>query len=154
MWGWAKSTDEEETVMPEDTRRLVARFYDGINAGNLGVIDELVADDFAEHEEFPGISQDKEGVRQFFTMFRTGFPDMRMDAHDVLIDGDLVCIRSTMSGTQQGEFMGMPPTGKRFEVSAIDMVRVRDGKVTDHWGVMDAMKMMQQLGVIPEQPPV
>jgi steroid delta-isomerase-like uncharacterized protein len=139
--------------MSEDARTIVARFYDGINASNLNVIDELIADDFVEHEEFPGISQDKDGVRQFFTIFRAAFPDMRMDAHEVLVDGDRVCVRSTMSGTQEGDFMGMPPSGKRFEVTAFDMVRLRDGEVTDHWGVMDAMKMMQQLGAMPAQAP-
>ncbi|HZO78826.1 MAG TPA: ester cyclase [Solirubrobacteraceae bacterium] len=139
--------------MSEDVRKMVARFYDEINAGNLGVIDELIADDFVDREEFPGIPPDKEGTRQFFTTFRAAFPDMRMDAHDVLVDGDLVCVRSTMSGTHEGNFMGMPPSGKRFEVTGIDLIRVRDGQVTEHWGVMDAMKMMQQLGAIPEQAP-
>ncbi len=139
--------------MSEDIRRMVARFYDEINAGNLGVIDELIADDFVDREEFPGIPSDKEGTRQFFTIFRSGFPDMRMEPQDVLVDGDLACIRSTTSGTHQGNFMGMPPSGKRFEVTGFDLIRVRDGQVVEHWGVMDAMKMMQQLGAIPEQAP-
>jgi steroid delta-isomerase-like uncharacterized protein len=139
--------------MSDDARRLVARFYDGINAGNLDVIDELIADDFLEREEFPGISQDKDGVRQFFTIFRTAFPDMRMEAHEVVVDGDLACVRATFSGTHEGDFMGMPPSGKRFAVTGFDMVRIRDGQVIEHWGVMDAMKMMQQLGAMPEQAP-
>jgi predicted ester cyclase len=58
-----------------------------------------------------------------------------------------------MSGTQQGEFMGLPPRGKRFEVTGFDLLRVRDRQVTEHWGVMDATKMMQRLGAIPEQAP-
>jgi steroid delta-isomerase-like uncharacterized protein len=149
--GTGKSSTRGETVMSEDARSMVTRFYDGINAGNLGVIDELIADDFVEREEFPGISRDKEGVRQFFTIFRTAFPDMRMEAHEVLVDGDLACVRATMSGTHEGDFMGMPPSGKRFEVTGFDMVRIRDGRVVEHWGVMDAMKMMQQLGAMPEQ---
>jgi steroid delta-isomerase-like uncharacterized protein len=139
--------------MSEDAKSLLTRFYDQVNAGNLGVIDELVADDFVEHEEFPGISPDKEGVRQFFTMFRTAFPDMHMEAHEVLADGDLLCCRATMSGTQEGEYMGMPPSGKRFEVTGFDLLRLRDGQVTEHWGLIDAMTMMQQLGAIPEQAP-
>ncbi|MGH2967431.1 MAG: ester cyclase [Solirubrobacterales bacterium] len=139
--------------MSDDPKSLLNRFYDEINAGNLDVIDGLVADDFVEHEEFPGISPDKEGVRQFFSMFRSAFPDMRMEAHEVLAEGDLLCCRGTMSGTQQGEFMGVPPSGKHFEVTGFDLLRVRDGKVTEHWGVMDAMKMMQQLGAIPDQAP-
>jgi steroid delta-isomerase-like uncharacterized protein len=137
----------------DDAKSLLTRFYGEINAGNLDVVDELIADDFVEHEEFPGISQDKEGVRQFFSIFRAAFPDMRMEPHDVLADGDLLCCRATMSGTQRGEFMGMPPSGKRFEVTGFDLLRVREGKVTEHWGLMDAMKMMQQLGAVPEQAP-
>jgi steroid delta-isomerase-like uncharacterized protein len=139
--------------MAEDGKTLLSRFYDELNAGNVGVIDELIADDFVDREEFPGISPDKAGVKQFFTMFRTAFPDMRMDPHEMLADGDLVCARATMSGTHQGEFMGIPPTGRRFEVDGIDIVRVRDGHFVEHWGVLDAMKMMQQLGAIPEQAP-
>jgi steroid delta-isomerase-like uncharacterized protein len=139
--------------MSDEAKRLLARFYDEVNAGNLEVIEELIAEDFVEHEEFPGISPDREGVRQFFTMFRAAFPDMRMEAREVIAEDDLLCCRSTMSGTHQGEFMGMPPTGKRFEVTGFDLVRIRDGQVTEHWGVMDAMKMMQQLGAIPEQAP-
>ena len=139
--------------MAEGAKALLSRFYAEVNAGNLGVIDELIAEDFVEHEEFPGIAKDKEGVKQFFTIFRSAFPDMRMDAHEVLADGDLLCARATMSGTHQGEFMGMPPSGKRFEVTGFDLLRIRDGQVTEHWGLMDAMKMMQQLGAIPEQAP-
>jgi steroid delta-isomerase-like uncharacterized protein len=139
--------------MSDDAKALVYRFYDEINAGNLGVIDEVIADDFVEHEEFPGISKDKAGVKQFFEMFRAAFPDMRMEAHEIVTEGDLLVARGTMSGTQQGEFMGMPPSGRRMEVTGFDMLRVRDGQVTEHWGIMDAMSMMQQLGAMPAPAP-
>jgi steroid delta-isomerase-like uncharacterized protein len=139
--------------MSEDYKALARRFYDGVNAGDLSVVDELVADDFVDHEEFPGIPTDKEGVRQFFVMFRAAFPDMHMEAHETLADGDLVSVRFVFTGTQQGEFMGIPATGKRVEVEGFDMVRLRDGQVTEHWGVMDAMALMQQLGAIPAEAP-
>jgi steroid delta-isomerase-like uncharacterized protein len=139
--------------MSEDHKAIATRFYDGVNAGDLSVVDELVADDFVDHEEFPGIPTDKEGVRQFFVMFRAAFPDMRMEAREVLGDGDLVSARFVFTGTHEGEFMGLPATGKRVEVEGFDMVRLRDGQVTEHWGVMDAMALMQQLGAIPEQAP-
>ena len=86
-------------------------------------------------------------------MFRSAFPDLRMEAHEMVGEDDLVCARGTMSGTHKGEFMGMPPSGKRFEVEGFDMVRIRDGQMHEHWGVFDTMTMMQQLGAIPEQPP-
>jgi steroid delta-isomerase-like uncharacterized protein len=139
--------------MSEDPKSIVRRFYDEVSAGNLGVIDELIADDLVEHEAFPGIEPSKEGTKQFFAMFRSAFPDLRMEAHEMVGEGDLVCARGTMSGTHKGEFMGMPPSGKRFEVEGFDMVRIRDGQMHEHWGVFDTMTMMQQLGAIPEQPP-
>lgn len=140
-------------MMSEDAKALLQRFYSEVNSGHLEVIDDVIADDFVEHEEFPGIEQNKAGVKQFFTMFRSAFPDMRMEADQIVAEGDMLCAHGTTTGTHQGEFMGMPPTGKRIEVHGFDMVRIRDGRVTEHWGLMDAMTMMQQLGAIPEQAP-
>jgi len=136
--------------MPDDPKVLMRRFYDGVNAGDFNVIDELVADDVVEHEEFPGIEPNKDGVRQFFNLFRSAFPDLRMDPHEILVDGDMVCARITVTGTHQGEFMGIPPTGRRFEVGGFDLVRIRDGQAVEHWGLTDNMTMMQQLGAVPE----
>ena len=71
----------------------------------------------------------------------------------MVVEGDLLCFRSTTTGTHEGEFMGVPPTGKRISVPGFDMVRVRDGQVTEHWGLIDAMTLMQQLGAIPAEAP-
>jgi steroid delta-isomerase-like uncharacterized protein len=139
--------------MSEEAKSLIRQFYGEVSAGNLGVIDELVADDVIEHEEFPGLEPNKDGVKQFFAMFRSAFPDLRMEADETVSEGELVCVRGTMSGTHQGEFMGIPASGKRFEIRGFDMVRVRDGQVVEHWGVTDMMSMMQQLGAMPEQAP-
>ena len=139
--------------MPEDVKALTRRFYSEVSAGNLDVCDELVADDFVDHEEFPGISSDKAGVKQFFAMLRAAFPDVRVEPQEVFAEGELVCARAIMTGTHQGEFMGAPATGKRIEVQLIDILRVRDGQAREHWGLMDAMTMMQQLGAIPEEAP-
>ena len=139
--------------MPEDHKSLLRRFYDEVNAGNLAALDELLADDLIEHEETPGLEPNKEGVKQFFAMFRSAFPDLHIDPHEMLADGDLVCARITTTGTHQGEFLGIPPTGKRIEVEAIDIVRMRDGQAVEHWGVTDTIAMLQQLGVVPEEAP-
>ena len=136
--------------MSDDPKAVVHRFYEEVSAGNLDIVDEVLADDFIEHEEFPGIEPNKAGVKQFFSLFRSSFPDLRMDAHEMVLEGDLISIRCTMSGTHEGEFMGLPPTHKHFEVEGIDMVRFRDGLFTEHWGVFDSLAMMQQLGAIPE----
>jgi steroid delta-isomerase-like uncharacterized protein len=138
--------------MPKDAKSLVRDFYDAVGAGNLSVIDELVADDFVDREEFPGLEPNKEGVKQFFAMLRSAFPDLRMEVREMLADDDLVSVRVIATGTHEGDFMGMSSSGRRIEVQVFDIFRIRDGQVTEHWGLMDAMTMMQQLGGIPEFP--
>jgi predicted ester cyclase len=84
-----------------------------------------------------------------------GFPGLRFDAEDVLSIGDKVVARTRATGTNTGSFMGMPPTGKGVDVQLIDILRFGDdGLVHEHWGVMDTMSLMQQLGVVPQGPPV
>ena len=124
--------------------------YDFLNAGDIDGFGDLVADDFVEHEETPGLAPTKAGVKDFFRMQRAGFPDMLMDVQDVIASGDKVVVRARYTGTQSGEFMGMPPTGKGVDVQLIDIFRLGgDGLVHEHWGVFDALAMMEQLGVVP-----
>ena len=133
------------------TRR---RFYALISAGDIEGFGALLADDFVEHEETPGLAPTKDGVLEFFRMYRAAFPDLRMDPEDVLASGGKVVARVRATGTHQGEFMGMPPTGKSIDVQLIDILRFDDdGLAREHWGVVDLMAMMQQLGVVPEGPP-
>jgi steroid delta-isomerase-like uncharacterized protein len=120
-----------------------------LSKGNYDVIDDLVADDFVEHEEMPGLPTGKDSLRAFVEMFRSAFPDLKAETLAVAVDGDEVWAHSRMTGTHQGEFNGIPPTGKSFSVEMIDRVRTRDGKAVEHWGVSDTMGMMTQLGVIP-----
>jgi steroid delta-isomerase-like uncharacterized protein len=128
--------------------------YELINAGDIDGFGDLVAEDFVEHEETPGLEPSKKGVKQFFNMYRAAFPDLRMEPEDVLVSGDKVVARTRGTGTHQGEFMGMPATGKSFDVQLIDIIRFGDdGLAHEHWGVFDALAMMQQLGAIPESSP-
>jgi predicted ester cyclase len=89
----------------------------------------------------------------FFRMYRGAFPDLRMDVEDIVASGDKAVARVRATGTNKGAFMGMPATGKSMDVQLIDiMLFGADGLVREHWGVLDALAMMQQLGVIPEAP--
>jgi steroid delta-isomerase-like uncharacterized protein len=136
-----------------DHAATLRRFYDLINAGDVDGFSEMLADDFVEHEETPGLAPTKEGVTEFFRMYIAAFPNLRMDAEDVLASGDKVVARVRVTGTHEGEFMGMPATGKDVDVQAIDIVRFGDdGLAREHWGVFDVMGMMQQLGVVPGPP--
>jgi steroid delta-isomerase-like uncharacterized protein len=142
-------TDQERRTS-DANKKVMQRFYDEVvNAGNLDLIDELLTDDFVEHEAFPGIAPDRAGVKQFFGLFKQAFPDGTFTVEDVVAEGERVVARVTIRGTQQGEFMGVPPTGKQIEIQAIDIVQFRDGVATAHWGVSDTAGMLMQLGALP-----
>ena len=132
-----------------DHEATMRRLYELISTGDIDGFGDHVADDFVEHEETPGFEPSKEGVKQMFHMYRAAFPDLHMEAEDVLASGDKVVARVRATGTHQGEFMGMPATGKNVDVQVIDIMRFgEDGLVREHWGLFDALGMMQQLGAI------
>jgi steroid delta-isomerase-like uncharacterized protein len=138
----------------DHNKHLMQRFYDEVvNEGNLHVIDELFAEDFVEHEEFPGIPPTREGVKQFFAMFRAAFPDVTCEVEHLVAEGVFVSAHARFHGTHQGEFMGVPASGRPIAVHAFDLVRFVDGIATAHWGVFDAMTLMQQIGAIEPPPP-
>ena len=128
-------------------RRLVEEVF---NKGNVSTIDEFLAPNFVEREVLPpGTPSGREGVKQLTMMFRTAFPDFNVSIDDMIAEGDKIVARTTWSGTQKGEFMGIPSSGKRVSFDVIDIIRISDGKGVEHWGVMDSSALMQQLGVIP-----
>jgi steroid delta-isomerase-like uncharacterized protein len=125
-------------------RQLVEELF---NRGNLSLVDEVFAADFAEREELPpGVPEGREGVKQLTAMMRGAFPDFEATIEDMIAEGDKVVIRQTWSGTHQGEFMGIPATGKRVSFGVFDIMRLEGGKFVEHWGQMDSMGLMQQLG--------
>lgn len=137
-----------------DHAATMRRLYELISAGDVDGFGELLADDFVDHEENPGFAPTKQGVEDFFRMYRAAFPDLRMDPEDVLASGDKVVARVRATGTHRGEFMGIPATGKSVDVQLVDIIRFGgDGLAHEHWGVFDALGLMQQLGVIPDGPP-
>ena len=137
-----------------DHAAAMKRLYDLINAGDIDGFGELLAEDFVEHEELPGLERSKEGVKQLFHMYRAAFPDLRMEPQDVLVSGDKAVARVRATGTHRGEFLGMAATGKSVDVQLIDITRFGDdGLAREHWGVFDALAMMQQLGALPQSPP-
>jgi steroid delta-isomerase-like uncharacterized protein len=135
----------------EQYKTMLRRLYDEVmNAGNLAIADEVVAADAIEHEAPPGTpAEGPEVVKQWVGMMRTAFPDFHLEVDDMIVEGDRVAARVTMSGTHQGDFMGIPPTGKRFSISAIDIVRFAEGKMVEHWGATDNLGLLQQLGAVP-----
>ncbi|XAS68142.1 ester cyclase [Micrococcaceae bacterium Sec5.7] len=132
---------------------LIKRFYtEVIEGGNLALIDELTTDDYVDHEEgFPGQPPGKEGARFFVNAIRVAFPDIKIKtAEPALSDGDLEAAHVVLTGTHQGELMGVAATGRTVEFGGTDIIRVQDGKVAEHWGTTDTMSLMQQIGALPE----
>lgn len=137
-----------------DHSATARRLYDLINAKDIDGFATNLSDDFVEYEVTPGLEPNREGVKTFFRMQLAAFPDLRMIVEDIVANGDKVVARVRLTGTNGGELMGMPASGKSVDVQLIDIFRFDgDGRIAEHWGVFDALGMMQQLGVAPTGPP-
>jgi predicted ester cyclase len=111
---------------------------------------EFDAQRFREPDDAqPGTTPDKAGVRVLYKRLRDAFPDFRPEIHWQTVDNDIVTTFKTYHGTQLGDFLGIAPTGKAIQFETVDAMRVRDGKITDHWGVANLYSVLQQLGQLP-----
>jgi steroid delta-isomerase-like uncharacterized protein len=137
----------------EENKALMVRFMQEVaNLGNLAVTDELYAPTYINHRRLPpGVPANREGWKQLFAMYRTAFPDLHFTIEEQIGEGDTVLTRWTVTGTQRGEMMGMPPTGKQVAVGGMWISRIEGGQVVEEWGVSDELGMLQQLGVVPAQ---
>ena len=136
--------------MSEQMKATARRFLqEVVSEGRLDVMPELLAEDFVEHETIPGAPEGREAVTWFVTAFRSAVPDLRAEVDDLIAEGDRLVVRSTWSGTQDGELFGMPATGKAFAMDVIDIVRFEGDRAVEHWGVSDVAGMMQQVGLAP-----
>ncbi len=141
---------EQHTTSTEAAKAVVRRNTEEVQSGgNFGVFEELFADDFVDHTPQPNTTPDKDGVRRLYNTLRAAFPDFRAEIHWQAADGELVTTYKTYHGTHQGIFLGVTPTGQRIHFETIDVMRVHDGKITEHWGVANLFSLMQQLGALP-----
>ena len=138
----------------EDNKAVVRRFYEEVmNQKKRAVLDEVFDLNVVDHFAPPGTPGGLEGARQTLGMFLSAFPDLHFTVEDLIAEGDKVVARATLSGTQQGTFMGIPATGKHVTITGIDINRFEGGKSVEHWVEMDTLGLMQQLGVIPPPGP-
>ena len=134
----------------QKNKALVRRFVDEVqSAGNIDALDEICSPDFVNHSAPPGVPSNCEGVKQLTAMFRQAFSDSYFTIEEMMSEGDKVATRKTFHGTHQGEFMGILPTGQQVSMGLIDIVRIADGRVVEHWSMGDNLGMMQQLGIVP-----
>jgi steroid delta-isomerase-like uncharacterized protein len=122
--------------MTEENKDIVRRVYEIISTGDFDRAVEIVDREVPDNELRSGDPPAKliETFKEIFSEAREAFPDMRVTVEKVIAEGDTVAARVTMRGTHRGEFQGIPPTGKRVEVRAIDMFRIEGGKIVEHWG--------------------
>ncbi len=130
---------------------MVQKFYDEVfNAHNPALIDSLCHPDMVDHQRDPRYPEGNEGLKASFNDFFAGYPDVHVKSNWMIAKGDTVVVHFTMTGTNSGTMMGMPPTNKQINVDGVDIVVMKDGKATEHWGYMEESKMFTQLGLMPE----
>ena len=135
----------------EEHKALVRRFWEEVfNQKRLERADVYVTQDYLDHGALPGQGPGLEGAkRQRWALYFTAIPDLHATIDDMVAEGDKVSVRFTVTGTQVGELMGVPPTGKRFDVAAMCIYRIAEGKVAEQWEQIDMLGLMRQLGAIP-----
>jgi predicted ester cyclase len=131
--------------MSEANKATITQLFERLSEGDLQVIDERLSNDFVEHELVPGLTPDKAGVKQLFTMVHAAFANAQLDIQYLIAEGDKVFALVRLIGTHEGDFMGIAPTGRPISVDLCDFFRVENGMVLEHWGVMDSAGLMQQL---------
>jgi len=137
---------------PTDYDAVARTFYDAFTRNDPNVTD-LFTEDFVDHEEFPGIPPNRDGVRQWLALMHGAFSDLRMTLEEAVGHSGTGAARIRMTGRHTGEFLGMPATGRDVDIQGIDMVKLEpDGRCSEHWGITDQVGLMTQIGAIPAQP--
>ena len=139
--------------MSTGAKDVARRFYEEIiNQKNIDAIDRFCTTDFLDHNPPPGAKGSLDATKQQFLELVAAFPDLKITVQDQIAEGDRVVNRVIVRGTHQGEYMGMPGTGKTIEIGGIDILRMVNDKAAERWGYFDDMKLMQQLGARPPAP--
>jgi predicted ester cyclase len=133
----------------EANKALVRRFYEEIDKGNMEVIDELVAEDYIDHNPppFPGFAYGREGLKQAFRLFWKATPGHHR-IEDQIAEGDKVVTRLTSFGKHEGDLPGAPRTGNDMEMTSITIHRIANGKLVEKWSEKDMIRLLQQIGVM------
>ena len=135
--------------MSDANKAVVQRFYDVFNSGKLNELDSFVRENFIDHNPLPEQNPGLAGLKQVMAMFRTAFPDIKIDVRELMAEGDKVAVRTQATGTHEGPLLGLPATGKSATISAIDIFVVKDGKIAEAWHVEELLYLLVQMGAVP-----
>jgi steroid delta-isomerase-like uncharacterized protein len=140
----------------EANKRISRRVAEeGFSQGNVDVFDEIVAENFVNHD--PGVPPElppgREGLKALARLYKGAFPDTQLTVEDQIAEGDRVVSRYSVRGTHEGDFAGLPATGKQVTVTGITIDRIEGGKIVESWNEFNQLGLLQQLGLVPEQAP-
>lgn len=137
----------------EANKAIVKRVVEEVlNKGNMATFDELFADDYVMHNmPVPDMPGNKEGFRKVVLGTRQAFPDVSVHIDDIVAEGEFAVFHDHVEATSKGDFMGVPPNGKRIRWTEIHFFRIRGGKIIEHWANFDQVGILQQLGALPSK---
>lgn len=136
--------------MSEQNKALIKRFVTEYQTGHdETALYELIAEHVVDHNAPPGLPPGRAGVKALFDTFFTAFEGFSAQIHDQVAEDDKVVTSKSFHGRHVAEFMGIPATGKNVKIDVIDIVRIADGQIVEHWNVVDQLGLMRQLGVLP-----
>ena len=133
----------------EENKAISRRYVEEVQSKHdLDAMEDFISPDIVDHTGPPGAPRGLERSKQFFASLFRAFPDLRAEIHEQIADDDKVWTYKTMHGTHHGEFLGLAPTGNSISFDVIDIVRIKHGKITDHWAVSDQLGLRRQLGLV------
>ncbi len=133
-----------------ENKMIINRYFEEVwNQGKLDVLDEIVSVDYINHSPgMPNPLRGPEGIKPIVTAIRDAFPDLKYVIENIVVSEDQVAVHTTMYGTHRGDFFGLAPTGKTIKVAQMQIERIENGKIVEHWRVTDDLTMRRQLGQI------
>lgn len=130
----------------DDNKAVVRRYVDEVwNRRDLDLIDELLAPDYKRYMGAGGEALGRDGQRNRISGLQAAFPDVTLDVQDLVAEGDRVVFRAILRGTHRHPFQGVEPTGRPVAIEAVDVVRVSNGRLVEHWGVLDMLTLLRQI---------
>ena len=133
-------------------KEIARKVYEVFGNGNYNELDNIISNDVVEHTPDPFIKgTGLKYVKDLFKAYKEAIPDLNFTINDLIAEGDMIVARITLTGTNKGSIMGKPATNKKIKIDGIDICRIRNGKITDHWGVWDNLALVNQLGFVPEK---
>jgi steroid delta-isomerase-like uncharacterized protein len=126
---------------------------EAVNHDRLSELNQVFARSVKDHDPAPDQGPGPEGFVKFFTGFRNAFPDLKIEVEQMVADEENVAIAYTVTGTQDGNFQGIPPTHKKIKVRGVQIARFEAGRIVERWGSSDELGILKQIGVVPSTSP-